>query len=376
MSEIRNTTHGQRTEDDTSRFQDALQRLRLRALDTISVVPGDRFPHYTSLGTETWTTTAEGSWTGGFWAGWLWKLYGHFGDEVFAERALAATLKLKDRLWDDTHDRGFLFYYSAVTGWHVARQPELRELGLQAAHELCNAFNPRAGVIPVGRQAEVQSGTAEVTIDAMMNLQLLWWAHSETGEQDFLNVALSHAERTAQWHVRDDGSTFQSAHFDERTGELLELHTHQGYGPQSCWARGQAWCINGFASAYEATGSELFRDIATKALNFYVSHLPGDRVPYYDFLDPKIPDVERDTSASAIIASATLEGSARYLFDRYREQILCSLRSLVTAHLGSRGGLAHGCYNRHTGEGIDGEVIWGNYYLCSALLGFVTQSET
>ena len=61
--------------------------------------------------------------------------------------------------------------------------------------------------------------------------------------------------------------------------------------------------------AYRFTGDERFLATARKAAVYFISHLPEDRVPFWDFDAPGVPDdtVPRDASSSAIVASALLE---------------------------------------------------------------------
>ena len=206
-----------------------------------------------------------------------------------------------------SHDIGFLFQYGAVLGWRTVREPFLRELGLAAADRLVAMWHPRARVIPVGSHAEVSSGLDDVTIDCLMNLQVLWWAAAETGDARYREVAVAHAERTAAWHVRGDGSCYQSVHFDPETGEPYKKHTHQGYSPDGCWARGLGWCAYGFLEAHRATGRRTSSTLPAGPSSTTCRRTPADPVTFNDYDDPRIPAAPRDTSAAAILASAAIE---------------------------------------------------------------------
>jgi unsaturated chondroitin disaccharide hydrolase len=190
----------------------------------------DVFPHAAPSATGVWEGTREGMWTGGFWAGLLWHRAALTGRAEDAATATTWTLRLRPHLDHKTHDIGFIFSSSAVLGWEIGRIPECRDLALQAADRLAAMFNPDAGVIPVGADAEIAAGLDDVTIDCMVNLPLLWWAWQATGEQRFRDIAVSHADRTAAWHVREDGRIIQSTHFDPRTGRVTKQETHQGSG--------------------------------------------------------------------------------------------------------------------------------------------------
>ena len=209
-----------------------------------------------------------------------------------------------------------------------------------------------------------------------MNLQVLWWAAAETGEPRYRDVAIAHAERTAAWHLRPDGSCYQSVHFDPATGEPDRKHTHQGYSPEGCWARGLGWCAYGFLEAHRATGRRDFLDIARGALEYHVRESPVDPVAFNDYDDPRIPSAPRDTSAAAILAAAAIElgrlpGEERFF--REGERILGALvrehlTPVSSADARPPGMLLHGCYNLPAGEAPDAELVWGDYFLLEALL--------
>ena len=231
-------------------------------------------------------------------------------------------------------------------------------------------------MIPVGSHAEVSSGVDDVTIDCLMNLQVLWWARTETGDVRYQEVAVAHAERTAAWHVRPDGSCYQSVHFDPASGEPYKRHTHQGYSPEGCWARGLGWCAYGFLEAHRATGRQEFLDSARRALDYHVRKTPVDPVTFNDYDDPRIPVAPRDTSAAAILAAAAIElghltREARFLHEG--ERLLEALIRGYLTPLGPDDGrppgmLLHGCYNLQSGEAPDHELVWGDYFLLEALL--------
>lgn len=85
--------------------------------------------------------------------------------------------------------------------------------------------------------------------------------------------------------------------------------THQGYADESAWARGQAWAIYGYTMMARETGSPEYLAQAKHIARFLMNHpnMPADKVPYWDFDAPNIPDAPRDASAAAIMASALIE---------------------------------------------------------------------
>ena len=62
------------------------------------------------------------------------------------------------------------------------------------------------------------------------------------------------------------------------TGEPRFGRTAQGYSDSSCWARGQAWGVYGFALSFHHTGDRSFLDTSCRLLDYFLARLPEDGV--------------------------------------------------------------------------------------------------
>jgi unsaturated chondroitin disaccharide hydrolase len=106
--------------------------------------------------------------------------------------------------------------------------------------------------------------------------------------------------------------TPQSTPTLDTNGAVIRKYNHQGYGDNSVWSRGLAWGINELTTVHEMIPDRHFNRIyletAEKAARYFISRLPPEHVPYYDFLAPRGRQyVPRDTSAAAIAAHAFLK---------------------------------------------------------------------
>ena len=106
--------------------------------------------------------------------------------------------------------------------------------------------------------------------------------------------------------VRDDGSTFQNFYFDPKTGDRLGGGTKQGLSATSCWSRGQAWALYGFAISYIHTGEVRYLDAAKQVANYFIANCCDDWLPRVDFRAPAEP-VMYDSTAGACAACGLLE---------------------------------------------------------------------
>jgi unsaturated chondroitin disaccharide hydrolase len=360
-----------------------------RSVERTHALVGEAFPHVTEggrwktlsgLDRPRWEAGAwrHGNWTGGFWVGCLWLALRATGDPRYGTWARQAVGRLAGREADDTtHDLGFLFYPSHVLGDALQNDEALRDRALVAAQRVAARFVPGGGYI----QAWGPRGHAEwmgtSTIDTMMNLPLLWWAARHAGQGRAFEVARAHAATTRRHFFRADGSTYHLLRYDPTTGAPERKTTFQGHGDESCWARGQSWAIAGFAIAYRETGDREDLAAAEAAAAHFLRRLPADGVPYWDFDDPTIPEAPRDSSAGAIAAHGLLELAAAHPDAAARERHRAAAARLLGA-LEARcenadpdaadGLLLHGCYSRPHGEGVDGALIWGDYFYLHARL--------
>lgn len=98
----------------------------------------------------------------------------------------------------------------------------------------------------------------------MMNLQLLITAADASGNSTYREMAISHANKTMQNHIRPDGSSYHVVDYDPTNGQVLWKRTAQGFSNESTWTRGHAWGTLGFALMYIATGISAYFDTAIK----------------------------------------------------------------------------------------------------------------
>jgi len=322
-------------------------------------------------------TVPSRDWTSGFYSGILWYMYDYTKDAKWEQAARKWTAGLeKEKLNTRTHDLGFMLYCSFGNGLRLTNDPAYKEILLQGAKSLASRYNETAGVL---RSWDHGTGKYPVIIDNMMNLEFLFWATRVSGDSSFYKIAVTHAITTMKNHFREDNSSYHVLNYDTASGNVINKITHQGYADESAWARGQAWGLYGYTMMYRETKDKRYLDQAVKIATFMLNHpnLPKDKVPYWDYNAPDIPNTQRDASAAAITASALLE-LAQYVKEKnnYLSTAKAILKSLGSKdYLAKPGtnqdfGLLHSVGHKPAKSEIDVPLIYADYYYMEALIRY------
>ena len=322
-------------------------------------------------------------WTVGFWPGILWYNYENTKKINDSDEAAYYTdlLTPLTKLPAYDHDLGFQLFCSYGNEYRLTHNKKAKQILLNAADTLATLFNPKTGTI-LSWPREVENGRFaphNTIMDNMINLEMLYWAARNGGDQRLYDIATTHAETTMKYHFREDGGNYHVALYDTITGNFIKGVTHQGYADNSLWARGQAWAIYGYTFVYRETGDKKFLRFAEKVTDLYLNRLPKDEyVPYWDFDVPNTPNVPRDASAAAIVASALLELSQledqpekSRIYKKAAENMLIELSSDKYQSRKSKPSfLLHSTGHWPNGSEIDASINYADYYYIEALIRY------
>lgn len=317
-------------------------------------------------------------WCAGFWPGVLWYDYEYTQDKHILEEAKKFTnsLEFLSQIPAYDHDLGFLVFCSYGNGYRLTKNPAYKKVILDTADSLSALFNPVVGtMLSWPREVEPRNWPHNTIMDNMINLEMLFWAAKNGGNPYLYDIAVSHADKTMKCHFRPDYTSYHVAVYDTISGNLIKGVTHQGYADSTMWARGQAWAIYGYTVVYRETKDPKYLDFVQKVTDVYLERLPEDKVPYWDFDDPSIPNAPRDASAAAVVASSLLELST-YLPNgtgkRYRDAAVEMLTSLSSDNYQSGKSnpsfLLHSVGHWPAHSEIDASIIYADYYYIEALL--------
>ncbi|CAM1501370.1 Fc.00g105320.m01.CDS01 [Cosmosporella sp. VM-42] len=322
-------------------------------------------------------------WTCGFFPGCIYSLFERavmhphtlrVNDSNISLPVLRQKLKDVGHIWSepihtqalrtDTHDLGFVILPHMRPRWELLHDSRALETIVTAAESLYQRYDPQIRAIRSWDTFDWHDGINItnmkddflVIIDSMCNMDLLFYAAAQSGNQALAEAAVAHSRTLLKSHLRVEtaarngysGVLYSTPHlvnFSPATGMIKEVRTAQGYSKNSTWSRGQAWGILGYAQSYHWSGHAEFLDAACGLVEYFLLRLDdapkcveialpepqgrrvGRYVPLWDF-DAPIDDPQnplRDTSAGVIAANGMLilsqdlaalgkqELSARYL---------------------------------------------------------------
>lgn len=383
-----------RTAEQLNAYEEVTQEKAERALELVTKLV------YQNLSTFTNDFPASNSengfypksdnteWTTGFWTGQIWLSY----ETTLKQEFLAAGQlqvksflnRIEKKIDVNHHDMGFLYTPSCVAAYQLTHNKEAKKAALLAADNLIERFQEKGNFF----QAWGELGAKEnyrLIIDCLLNMPLLFWASEVSGKSQYAEKAKKHIETAMELLVREDYSTYHTYYFNPETGEPTKGVTHQGHRDGSAWSRGQAWGVYGAALAYKYVRNTHYIELFERITEFFLTHLPKDLIPYWDFdFDDGSPE-PRDSSALAIAVCGMLEMSKYLSQDKkaYYQSIAKKLinalidHCAVQSHQQSNGLLLHGTYARDsvhnpcTDRGVDECNTWGDYYYLEGLVRIV-----
>lgn len=360
------------------RLDDIFKNAEVQALHMAETLADDSLTLPRSFEHGKLTTSGPEWWTSGFFPGTLWLIYEQTHNPQTLKMAKKYTHRVENEQYTtNNHDIGFMMYCSYGNGLRLTKDSTYVPILVQSAKSLSTRFREKTGVIRSWDQFQ-DVWQYPVIIDNMMNLELLFWATKATGDKRFYDIATTHANTTMREHFRPDYSCYHVVSYDTISGKPHAKQTNQGCADESAWARGQAWALYGYTMSYRETNDTTYLNQAINVAEFLLNHprMPKDGIPYWDFDAPDIPNVPRDASSAAVIASALLElcqytdaEKAKKYFDFAEKELEVLSSDKYTAKDGENGNfiLMHSVGNMPINSEIDAPLTYADYYYMEAL---------
>ncbi|MES2277199.1 MAG: glucuronyl hydrolase [Bacteroidota bacterium] len=319
-------------------------------------------------------------WTSGFYPGTLLYIYEYTKNPAILAEAEKRMKSLEAEKTDTIdHDLGFKMFCSFGNAYRLTNNPQYKEVLMAAGQSLSMRFRPSIQSIQSWNKSA--KFNCPVIIDNMMNLEMLEWDSRNGGPAKLGTIAVTHANTTLKNHFRKDYSSYHVVDYDLATGKIIKKATAQGAADSSAWSRGQSWALYGYTMMYRFTHDARYLKQARGIAQFIVHNptLPADKVPYWDFNAPGIPNAMRDVSAASIYASALLElgqyttGTEKQSYVKVAKTVLQSLSTdAYRAEGGENGGflLKHSVGSIPNKTEVDVPLTYADYYFLEALLRY------
>ncbi len=338
----------------------------------------EAFPKSFNAKTDSLVTSNSSWWCSGFYPGTLLYLYEETKKtELLAEADRIMNVLAKEQYNKGTHDLGFMMYCSFGNANRIKPSEAYKQILINSAKSLSSRFDPKIGCFKSWNSKDPTDYL--VIIDNMMNLELLFWATRTTGDSSFYKIAVTHANTTMKNHFRADNSSYHVVNYNAETGGIKQKKTAQGYADESAWARGQSWGLYGYIVMYRETKDKKYLDQANRIADYILNNpnLPKDKIPYWDYNAPDIPNALRDASAGSVMASGLLELS-KYVDKTRADKYIATAAQVLTvlstkeyyADKGTNGGfiLKHSVGSLPGKFEVDVPLTYADYYYVEGLI--------
>jgi len=341
-------------------------------------VPFNQMPK--TFANNKWILSDRTWWCSGFYSGTLAYLYEATGEEWIKQELKIRLDSLESEKYNSgDHDLGFKMYCSFGNAYRLTKDVKYKNVILTSANTLATRYRPQIKAIqswPASNKFK-----CPVIIDNMMNLELLLWSAKNGGNDSLATIALNHANTTITNQFKKDNSCYHVVDYNLGTGKAERKMTAQGASDSSSWSRGQGWALYGYTMMYRFTKNPVYLKQAQKIAKFILQNknLPQDKIPYWDFDAPGIPNALRDVSAATVYASALLElGQYVGKTDRtiYVKNAALILKSLSTSQYMAEGKSNGGFLLKHSvgsiphNVEIDVPLTYADYYFVEAMLRY------
>jgi unsaturated chondroitin disaccharide hydrolase len=326
----------------------------------------------------------HGSWMVGDLPAILWFVSTDRTHPQAAPDAVDRALRWSNRLQNRTGLKSFasvahMFFRGALVGLALGGDARLQPLAEAAARTASDRF------LEIGYMKSFGSPSDHsfpfTTIDDVINLAVPLWLSKRTADAALGQAAHAAIELIAERLVRPDGSVAQVLTFDD-DGQPAKVDTYQGFSPDGCWSRGQAWGIYGLAAAYRVCAEPHFLQLAQEMCDYWISRVQDDPAPLWDFDLPAAEPPIRDTFAATLAYAGILEvashsGAARCAELRgYVAEMLGRLaQRYVVGRAAGSGIVAGAALDVPHEHGINESVIVGDSYFVEAVWRLVVADQ-
>lgn len=337
-----------------------------------------RFPAHSDLtGVYHMTDSYDpNQWSGfpyiGFLAGRLWLLSAALEEPRYADAAERLCRRIEPVLSRGPvlhENAGFDVFYALAMGYNTTADEWYKGAALRALENFAQLYQPDLGVFLCNADSD------EVVIDTACALVGFMWGSKF--EPEYGRLVKTHLDTIIELGLlAPTGEAFQGVQFDLTDRSVKRHFARQGYQEQSHWTRAQAWAIHNYLNSYETFRDESHLALSVKAAHWFWERLPEGLVPFYDYDDPRVPEIPLDTCSSLLAANAFLRFEHMPgVIDaaEWGRRGRAILSAIISDHMTLSGTVLHGSWGnarntRNLGRFPQEDIMcYGNYWIVESV---------
>lgn len=323
------------------------------------------------------SVAAESSnWRHGFGVGIPWLCWQYSQKERYKNYADKLIDVFCNRYFLQDQCQGVLYLPSCVNAYKITGNEKAKKAAIGAADIFLELFEKKGNYFCAYQKYR------NYVVDSAFNTVLLGWASEVTGDSKYYDAAKLQLQTEIECSVRTDGSTCHQQWFDAN-GNPTEQTTAQGLRDDTCWSRGQAWAMLGYALHHRITQNPSYLSVFKKLAGYFFSNLNDKHISCWDLVLTGDND-DVDTSASVIAVCAVLEMASQHPDDDeikfLKEKALLTMLSVIKNYSVSYDDyidalLLGGVDNVNSGRSNEA-LIYGDYFYLEALIRLLTDFKT
>ena len=245
-------------------------------------------------------------WWSGFWGGITWLSYEYTGDfkiRCYGERITDSVYKSIRKSGMHHNDIGMFVILTCVADYKICKNKLAKETLVEAADSLLTRYTQNHHVL-ASFDFERESDVLTLKISAMLNVMLLKYAYTFTGNLKYKEAFQHTVDLIIKFNIKPDGRTYFNTYFDKFSGEAIDTKV-----PYIVWdddgkhSRNYAWALYALANLYSMTHNSIYAQKFDLVFEHMTKLCDTGSLFYLRFT----ADSQPDTASPSIVAAALTE---------------------------------------------------------------------
>lgn len=233
----------------------------------------------------------------GYFAGFNWNMFRLSGKKQFKTLAEESLVNLDSSLIESSiYLSGKHLMTGYGEGFEATKNDSYQKVLIQAANMLSTNFNQKTG-----RFNSEKQHPDIISIESVMNLELLFYMAEETGEPVYYNIATRHGKMLIQSSLNNTVKINTEIKHEKHSKKDEHSQFYSEYSTQTDSMKLKSLIITCCAILYEETRELEYLKIAENSVLEFLSELKSANS---QSTDQKINESEYDAASLAILASA------------------------------------------------------------------------